>query len=298
MQASVKNTFLVFTEEGPDVPKAEGVCLRRARSLDPNMWSSAMQEVDEKAHSQACNPCLLNLNAILSPVSAKSGEPVTFEEIAEHLPATAAVSEESGASAGESSESSVCARQERSGYVSGSYASEGAHKVVRPCHENTVEGIQKLFSHNRVPRKTTWREQLPDAAPESSATTMMIRNIPNRYKQHELMKEIDQLGLTGSYDFFYMPMDKGSMCNVGYAFVNFVDHTWATQCSHVMNGYRFLKHQHREKLATVSVAHLQGLQANLRHYENTAVKISGRKNRSGPGPVLLTPTVPFGGSLQ
>lgn len=53
-----------------------------------------------------------------------------------------------------------------------------------------------------------------------SRTTLMIRNIPNKYTQKILMQTIDAQGFYGKYDFFYLPIDFKNRCNVGYAFIN------------------------------------------------------------------------------
>ena len=39
-----------------------------------------------------------------------------------------------------------------------------------------------------------------------SRTTLMIRNIPNKYSQKMLLEEIDT-NHAGVYDFFYLPID-------------------------------------------------------------------------------------------
>jgi len=146
----------------------------------------------------------------------------------------------------------------------------------------------KSFQHCQVPRSLNLAEQFSKAQLEEPPTTMMIRNIPNRYSQRELIRELETLGFAGSFDFFYAPIDTGTMGNVGYAFVNFVDPAWAEYSKTVLTGYAFKKHQQkaRRKIATVSVAHLQGLQANIRHYENAAV--NGRNRSKRCGPVILT----------
>lgn len=42
----------------------------------------------------------------------------------------------------------------------------------------------------------------------SPPTTMMIRNIPNRYTQREFVRELDQLGFAGTYDFMCLAKAK------------------------------------------------------------------------------------------
>ena len=53
-------------------------------------------------------------------------------------------------------------------------------------------------------------------------TTIMIQNIPNKYNK-ELMLELIDRKFAGKYDFFYLPIDMKFQCNVGYAFINFIN---------------------------------------------------------------------------
>jgi len=101
-------------------------------------------------------------------------------------------------------------------------------------------------------------------------TTMMLRNIPNKYAQSTLMEEIDEMGFGGTYDFFYLPMDVHNRSNVGYAFINFTTPDDAHHFHCLFKEHRFRTHQSR-KISSVSAAHVQGLDANLRHFENRAV---------------------------
>lgn len=146
--------------------------------------------------------------------------------------------------------------------------------------------LKEEFQHSRVPRQHNLAEEFAKSDGAAEPTTMMIRNIPNRYTQRDLIKELEGLGLADTFDFFYAPIDMGTMGNVGYAFVNFIEPQHAAKCQELVNGYMFKKHQSRKKIASVSVAHLQGLQANLAHYENTVV--NGRSRARRCGPVILT----------
>jgi hypothetical protein len=56
---------------------------------------------------------------------------------------------------------------------------------------------------------------------DDTRTTLMIRNIPNKYSQKMLLSTVDEKH-KGKYDFLYLPIDFKNKCNVGYAFINFI----------------------------------------------------------------------------
>eukprot|EP00930_Biecheleria_cincta_P056888 TRINITY_DN42904_c0_g1_i1.p1 TRINITY_DN42904_c0_g1~~TRINITY_DN42904_c0_g1_i1.p1 ORF type:complete len:479 (-),score=76.24 TRINITY_DN42904_c0_g1_i1:140-1576(-) len=108
-------------------------------------------------------------------------------------------------------------------------------------------------------------------------TTVMIRNVPNQYHRGHFMQELDRLGFCGRYDFVYLPIDRQTQWNVGYAFVNFESPEDCDKCMQVMSGHKFKKLHpgQQQRYAQVSVAHLQGIEDNLAHFQNTAVFSSG-----------------------
>jgi len=154
---------------------------------------------------------------------------------------------------------------------------------VAPVSANTCPGaVSPDMIHSTVPKNHNLAEMYNK---DETPTTMMIRNVPGRYSQNDLMMDLQDLGFAGTYDFLYIPMDKGTAANVGYAFINFVDHNYAKMCMESFEGYRFTRHQRSsKKVATVSVAHLQGLEKNMQHYEKAAVNCSRDKRRR---PVVL-----------
>jgi len=126
------------------------------------------------------------------------------------------------------------------------------------------------YAHTRVPKRKNLRQEFQSS--NVPMTTIMIRNIPNRYRQNEFVQEINMNGLEATYDFVYLPMDKSTTSNVGYAFVNFLEEDYAVKAMQVFTGYRFSKYQNiSRKIASVSIAHIQGFEANLKHYNQSAV---------------------------
>lgn len=114
----------------------------------------------------------------------------------------------------------------------------------------------------------------PDSKSEE-VHTLMIRNVPNWFSRWNLMQEFTRCGFNGDYDFMYLPFDTYTAMNVGYAFVNFEDPARAAAFREVFHGREFPTRSSRKgRLAQVSVAHLQGLKANLAHCHSTSLSFS------------------------
>ncbi|KAL6547464.1 hypothetical protein OROMI_023185 [Orobanche minor] len=113
-------------------------------------------------------------------------------------------------------------------------------------------------------------------------TTVMIKNIPNKYSQNLLLNMLDshcshcneqitdgdEDHPLSSYDFVYLPIDFINKCNVGYGFVNM------TTPQATLRLYKAFHHQNWEvfnsrKICEVTYARLQGLEALKEHFKNS-----------------------------
>jgi hypothetical protein len=108
-----------------------------------------------------------------------------------------------------------------------------------------------------------------NAVPERDWTTVMVRNIPCRYSQNELLSEVAMLDL--QFNFLYLPPARRSPGNLGYAFVNFVDHEQASMFIRLFDGHTFLYQPKSQKRAEPVFANLQGFQQNLDFYSSMKV---------------------------
>jgi hypothetical protein len=105
-------------------------------------------------------------------------------------------------------------------------------------------------------------------AGESDArTTIMIKNIPNKYDQTMLLKVLDTK-YKGMYDFFYLPIDFRNRCNLGYAFVNFVNSSDAADLYEEFHLHKWSDFNSK-KVCEVTYARVQGQNALLEHFKNS-----------------------------
>lgn len=109
----------------------------------------------------------------------------------------------------------------------------------------------------------------PDMSIETNYTTVMLRNIPNKYTQSSLLEAVDAKGFHALYNFFYLPVDFKNGCNMGYAFINFVDHSAATRFVSSFKGYQLPAKS--SKVCDACWARVQGFKANIEHYRNSPV---------------------------
>lgn len=102
-------------------------------------------------------------------------------------------------------------------------------------------------------------------------TTVMLRNIPNRYRQEWLVDEI--LAVAPGCDFVYLPVNtKKKVANLGYAFVNFEESWQAEKFMEEFAGHRFVRQLRSLKRAEISPAKMQGKDAHIAVYSERAAQ--------------------------
>ncbi|KAK4172570.1 putative meiosis protein [Triangularia setosa] len=125
-------------------------------------------------------------------------------------------------------------------------------------------------------------------------TTIMLRNIPNKVDQAMLKGIVDESSW-GKYDFMYLRIDFANDCNVGYAFINFVDFVNA-RGNQRWNCFK------SDKVAEISYATIQGKDCLVQKFRNSSVMLEAPHYRpklyftlNGPRPDLAGNEEPFPG---
>ncbi|KAL3793761.1 hypothetical protein HJC23_013323 [Cyclotella cryptica] len=102
-------------------------------------------------------------------------------------------------------------------------------------------------------------------------SSLMVRNIPNKYTQKMLLTEFAEAGHgSDKMDFFYLPIDFKNKCNRGYAFVNFVDYKDIIPFYDAYNG-RSWSRFNSDKICDITYARIQGKAAMVKRFENSAL---------------------------
>ena len=104
-------------------------------------------------------------------------------------------------------------------------------------------------------------------------TTVMLRNIPNKFTLDMLLKQL-KVDFDGEFDFMYLPIDFKNGCNVGYCFINF---RTCESCANFVSMFhgvdvrKCLPGMSSRKVVEVTRARVQGLQENIHRLRNSPV---------------------------
>jgi len=108
--------------------------------------------------------------------------------------------------------------------------------------------------------------------PWENVTTVMMRNLPNKYTQQMLLGELRDAGfhMQEDFDFFYLPMDHCNCANLGYCFINFTKTARANDFAGAFSGKR-MRRFNSHKTAVIMPASIQGYEQNYTYYISTRV---------------------------
>lgn len=103
------------------------------------------------------------------------------------------------------------------------------------------------------------------------ATTVMIRNLPLSFTRPQMEALLDAEGFKERYDFIYLPAKLSTGVCFGYAFINLVSQEDATSFMDHFHGFdRWLVPMSGQAATHIS-QELQGLEANIARYRNSAL---------------------------
>jgi len=112
---------------------------------------------------------------------------------------------------------------------------------------------------------------------QEQRTTLMIRNIPNKYTQKMILAAVDTVS-HGLYDFFYLPIDFKNKCNVGYAFINFIHPLSVVDFYQKFHQQKWEKFN-SEKVCKISFARIQGKESLVLRFQNSSLMTEDKKCR-------------------
>ncbi|KAL6553524.1 hypothetical protein OROGR_007366 [Orobanche gracilis] len=155
---------------------------------------------------------------------------------------------------------------------SGSFGATSNDGIIDPCRSRRSE------SGSQMDIKRQYQLDLEKIANgEDSRTTLMIKNIPNKYTSKMLLAAIDDTH-KGRYDFLYLPIDFKNKCNVGYAFINMVSPYHIVTFYEAFNGKKWEKFN-SEKVASLAYARIQGKAALVSHFQNSSLMNEDKRCR-------------------
>ena len=104
---------------------------------------------------------------------------------------------------------------------------------------------------------------------EDKRTSIMIKNIPNKFTKDILLNIIDQ-NFSEAYDIFILPTDMGKNKNFGYAFINFISSYYIPNFYYMFNGKKW-SNTNSEKVCQIAYSKIQGKSNLTLHYPSKSV---------------------------
>eukprot|EP00435_Cladocopium_sp_Y103_P050249 s1968_g15.t1 len=138
-------------------------------------------------------------------------------------------------------------------------------ELLKRAKKEEKEPVDVSPDHRPLPSVAELIGALAPAWYKDEGTTMMVKNIPNRYSTEQILEELHENGFSGSFDFLYLPMDFGTKRNKGYFFLNLRTHELAQIFTDVFSRHCFNRYK-SNKVPEVALATVQGFEKNVWKY--------------------------------
>lgn len=157
-------------------------------------------------------------------------------------------------------------------FPNGMTQSLAAYPASGGSGSDDTAGLPRLSVSPKQLEKREEEERANSTPPPEWETTLtvMLRNLPNKYTQQMLLDEISTPEFKDKFDFFYLPIDRETGANKGYAFVNFIEPCYAWAFRQAYEGQKLTRFN-SGKQVSVTPAALQGFEANHAHYSTARV---------------------------
>jgi hypothetical protein len=173
------------------------------------------------------------------------------------------------------------------------------NNIIKNLNKKQINNYTKKNPKNSNKRKIF--NPLPDSEREKNKinlidiiqfkdkrTTLMIKNIPNKYTLSSLLDEIN-IHFKNTYDIFYLPIDYINKCNLGFAFINFVEPLHIILFYEIYRGKKWKKFN-SDKICELLYAKIQGRNELISHFEKGKVLSFDSENKR---PLILPVPYPL-----
>jgi hypothetical protein len=154
-------------------------------------------------------------------------------------------------------------------------------QLEEPTHQHHDTAGSSIRSGQAVNQLRCLNQAADHSISEDSQTNLIIRNLVGHCSRSMLLDFMDRHQFWGRYNLVYLPQRFAGQGCFHYAFVNFVDHDAAMEFMGRLHGCNEAD-LFGEKLAEISWAQCQSLEANIEKYRNSSVMHSAVEDECKP----------------
>ena len=153
---------------------------------------------------------------------------------------------------------------------SGNYATSTNESELNFSSRNSIIERNSIFEPRPPDKKLELTVDIKKVISlEDRRTTVMIKNIPNKFTRDMLLNIIDQQ-FKGAYDLFILPTDVNRYKNFGYSFINFNCSYYIPYFYFLFNGKKWSS-TNSQKICEITYSKIQGRNNLLSHYSNKII---------------------------